>query len=140
MKGKITKMNAYKSGQGFFIGINGTDYMFFGSAQAKIGDEVQFEEGKPSKDGTPTIKSIKPSGLEEFVDEDKPRSQQVFRAHDQKDSREEYWKAKEKRDLEQLPANIRSACLASASEIGRQDAEQVVLIAKRFEKYVREGV
>ena len=84
VSGKVTKKNAYKSSNGFFIGINGNDYMFFGQTDIEVGDNVVAVEGKPSKSGTPTIKSIAVDDIEAFaIDEDKSRSGKIFRAHDQ---------------------------------------------------------
>jgi hypothetical protein len=139
MEGIITKLNAYKSGKGYFVGLDGTDYMYFGATTARIGDKVHFELGKPSKDGTPTIRKIVADGLEAFIDAPAP----VFRSHDapKLDAREEYWKAKEKRDVEKEPIHIRLACLAAACAFvkGASVGEDIILVAKRFEKYAKEG-
>lgn len=144
MKGKIDKMNAWKSGKGFFIGIAGTDYMFYGSPTVSLGDVVEFELGKPTEDGKQKIKKIAlaADGIEAFIDK---AETPVFRAHDAPriDAREEYWKAKEKRDLEKEPIHIRLSCLESAAAFSASDndvdGDGVVLIAKRFEKYAKTG-
>jgi hypothetical protein len=140
MEGIITKLNAYKSGKGYFVGLDGTDYMFFGATTARIGDKVHFELGKPSKDGTPTIRKIVADGLEAFIDAPAP----VFRSHDapKMDAREEYWKAKEKRDLDNKPTEIRLACLAAACVFYSQQTvmhADVIGLCKRLETYAKEG-
>jgi hypothetical protein len=138
MKGIITKLNAWKSGKGFFVGIDGIDYLCNGNPKIAIGDTVDYDTGTPTKDGKPTIKKIYPNAIEAFVDEPKKETQ-VFRNHD---SREEYWKAKEKRDLEREPIHIRLECLKAAVEAGSADvpSDKIVELARRFEKYAKEGV
>jgi hypothetical protein len=145
MKGKITKLNAWKSGKGFFVGIDGNDHMFYGSTKVKVGEEVEYELGKPTNDGTPKIAKLYSTSLEAFVDEDKPNSATVapYRAHDQaQGTREDYWKAKEQRDKEREPIMLRTSCLVSASNVfsGAQKEEGIIELAKRFEKYIKEGV
>lgn len=143
MIGTVTKLNAYKSGKGFFVGIDGKDYMFFGNPGVKIGDKVRYESGF-TKDGKLSLKSIRADGPEAFID-DKPKE---FRAHDApKDSREEYWRNKEKRDIEREPIITRLSCISSACAlmVGRNFEENILVstpiieIAKRFEKYAKSG-
>lgn len=144
-KGKITKLKAYTSGKGYFIGINNApnDFMFFGSLgpEIKIGSEIEYEEGKPTKDH-PTIKTLKHAPIEAFIDEDKPRSAPVFRQHDapKTDNREAYWAGKEKRDLEREPVITRLSCLSSASMVyeGAQGSdEKIIALAARFERFAK---
>jgi hypothetical protein len=152
--GTITKINAYKTNTGYFIGINNEpiDYMFFGALgkEIGIGTKVIFDEGKPKGD-RPTIKSIKKDSVEAFIDEDKPRSAPLLRAYDQgghssanKDSRESYWHAKELRDIEREPIITRLSCLSSAATIIAAAHETVsksgveastIDMAKKFEAY-----
>ena len=150
MKGTVTKLNAYKNGNGYFIGIDHKeiDCMFYGflDPDIMVGDRVEYELGKPKNDH-PTIKSIKPSAVEAFIDEDKPRSAPILRAHDQgghssanKDSREAYWAAKEARDIAQEPIINRRYCLSSAAQVysGAQGADEKILaLAAKFEKFVK---
>ena len=142
MIGIVTKLNAYKSGKGYFIGIDGQEYMYFGEPSLSIGALVEFEEGKPSKDGKKTIKGIH-LVKQIALDEDKPFKPPLYRAHDTpaKDSREEYWKNKEKRDLEKEPIITRLSCIASAVALADEmtTLEEVVFYAKRFEKYAVKG-
>jgi hypothetical protein len=144
MKGKITKLQAYPSGKGYFIGIDNKtpDFMFRGNPNVKIGEFVEFETGAPFN-GKPTIKTMRLDSIEAYEaparDEDRAKATPVFRAHEApKDSREEYWKAKEKRDLEAKPIEIRLSCIASAVllyKASETPAEIVIGAAKKFEAY-----
>ena len=58
MLGKITKLTKYKSGKGYFIGIDGKEYMFYGEPNVEVDDFVNFERGKDAPDGKPTIKTL----------------------------------------------------------------------------------
>jgi hypothetical protein len=141
-KGKITKLNAWKSGKGSFIGIDGKEYVILTGTDAKIGDAVEFEIGTKFFSGKAVIsKLLLP--LEAYVqparDEDRAKATPVFRAHEApKDSREAYWQAKEKRDLEAKPIEIRLSCIASACVFYSQQAvmhEDVLGFAKKLEAY-----
>lgn len=147
MKGTLTKLTPYKSGKGYLIGIDSKtpDYMFFGGLgeEIKEGAFVDFITGRPSKDGKPTIKSLKLDAIEAFVtrDEDSP-IKTVFRAHDapKVDSREEYWKGKEKRDLEREPIITRLSCISSAAQVysGAQGQDVKILeLAAKMEKFAK---
>jgi hypothetical protein len=146
-KGIITKITPYKSGKGYFIGIEGQpkDFMFFGKINLYVGDSVVYEEGRPSKDGRPTIKTIRADTIEAYVDEDKSRSapiQKEFRTHDapKLDSREAYWAAKEKSDAEQKPIITRLSCISSAAQVysGAQGQDEKVLaLAAKFEQFAK---
>lgn len=119
MRGKITKINGWPSGKGSFVGIDGKkpDFLYYGSLTAQLGSVVEYEIGKPARDGKPTIGEIRPVGIEAFVDEDKPRSAPIQNNHPanpSKDSRENYWQAKEKRDIERLPVDVMLSCISSA--------------------------
>ena len=139
MKGKIQKINQYKSGKGCFIGIGGTDYMFFGNPDAKVGDEVEYELGKINSMGKPTIKSIHSCAIEAFIDEDKPRSAPIPK----KDERENYWAGKEQREIAKEPQETRIKCLTIAGMVfeGAQKGhdEEVIALARKFEKYAKSG-
>lgn len=145
MKGKITKITEYKSGKGAFIGIDNKkqDYMFFGTLDANVGEEVEFEEGKPTGKGNPTIKTIKPLAIESFTTP-------VLRAHDapKADAREQYWINKEKHDLVKDAVITRLSCISSACQIltgsptlprTPEDRETIIVFAKRFEQYAKTG-
>jgi hypothetical protein len=146
-KGKITKITPYKSGKGYFIGIEGqpNDFMFFGSLNLYVGDSVVYEEGRPSKDGRPTIKIIRADTIEAYVDEDKSRSapiQKEFRTHDapKADAREDYWKNKEIAEAAQKPIITRLSCLSSAAQVysGAQGQDEKVLaLAAKFEAFAK---
>ena len=131
MIGKITKLNAYKSGKGYFIGINGKDHMFYGKPDVQVGDEVEYEMGKPSADGKPTIKTIKPTPIEAYID--KP-----YRAHDQ--PQRQVKKDQKRMENEQ---NVRLKCLASACDFAGHGSEttmeDVLNMAVKFERYVKGG-
>lgn len=132
MRGKITKLRAYTSGKGYFIGIDGKDYMFYGNPGVKVGEQAEYEEGKSAADGKPTIKTIRPTAIEAFVDEDKPRSQTLFRAHDQPQ-----WQQEKDRDR----AKFRLDCVRIAASLYSNDggtpAEVIIKMAEKFEKYAR---
>jgi hypothetical protein len=138
MEGIIQSINPYKSGKGAFIRIANTDYMFFGSLQVKEGEKVSFDLGKPSKDGKATIRTIRPDRVKAFVDEDKPRSAPIPTNHPpqtsaipSKDSRENYWQSKEKRDIENKGIDVMLSCISSACALyeGAQGQTQNVLAA-----------
>jgi hypothetical protein len=148
-KGIITKITPYKSGKGYFIGIEGQpkDFMFFGKINLYVGDSVVYEEGRPSKDGRPTIKTIRADTIEAYVDEDKSRSapiQKEFRTHDapKADARENYWANKEKSDAEQKPIITRLSCISSACQLlqgEENETEIVIAVAKKLERYAKTG-
>jgi len=148
VKGKITKITEYKSGKGAFIGIDNQkpDYMFFGTIDVMVGNMVVFEEGKPTEKGNPTIKTIRLDAIEAYIDEDKPRSAPVLRAHDapKADARETYWINKEKHDLVKDAVITRLSCISSAVNLHAQDSgtpiETVIKDAKTLEKYAKDGV
>jgi len=149
-KGKVTKLNNYKSGKGCFIQIDGKqpDFAHFGHPDIKVGDTVVFETGKPMDDGSPTIKTIHADAIEAFVDEDKARSAPILRAHDapKLDSREAYWAAKEKKDAEREPIITRLSCISSAAQVysGAQGKSviwaEVMELAAIMEKFAKEGI
>ena len=60
MRGKITKMKIWKSNKGCFIGIdNGeADYLYNKLPKIRIGDEVEYDTGKPTEDGKPTLSKL----------------------------------------------------------------------------------
>ena len=142
MHGKITKLNAWTSGKGAFIQIDGKtpDYVFYGKPIAKIGDSVEFEDGKPTKDGKPVMQRLVVKLLcgpiEAFVDEDKPRSAPIdYRAHD----------FQAQGDAVKRAENVRLECLACACDVysGAQEtttistAERILALAEKFEKFAK---
>ena len=151
VKGKVTKVNMWKSGKGAFIQIDGAkpDYVFYGTPLAKIGDEVEFEEGAPTKDGKPVIKKLVVKLLcgpvEAFEaparDEDRTKPTPVLRAHDapKADAREQYWINKEKHDLVKDAVITRLSCISSACvllhDTGRED--DALALAAKFEKFAK---
>lgn len=146
-KGIVKKLNAYKSGKGYFIGLEGQteDYMFFGSLgkEIQIGTPIVFDIGRPSKDNRPTIKSIQSDTIEAFEarDEDRAKATPILRAHDNpKDSREAYWLNREKHDLEKDATITRLSCLSSAVDDCKRTNKDVIETAKRFETFAKEGI
>jgi len=144
MKGKITKLKPYKSGKGFFIGIDykQNDYMFFGDPGIRLGETVIYEEGKASPEGNPTLKSIRSEPIEAFIDEDKPRSAPIYRAHDtpKADARETYWQNREKHDLLKDATITRLSCISSACDFYSQQAvthEDILGLAAKLEKFAK---
>ena len=144
MKGKVTKINLWKSGKGCFIQIDGTkpDFLFYGKTDVKVGEAVNYEIGKDAPDGKPTLKSIRADGIEAFEarDEDRAKPTQIYRAHDapKADAREEYWKLKEKRDAEREPSITRLSCISSACAVyeGAQGSDDKILaLAAKFEAF-----
>lgn len=133
MIGKITKLKAWASGKGFFIGIdNGkSDYLCNGNPSVKLGDEVDYDTGEPTKDGKPTIKTIRPNAIEAFVDEDKPRSAIIpYRKHDYPQWQQEKDEKRMKLKFECL--KIAATCLqASGDEI------KLFKLADKIDEYVR---
>jgi hypothetical protein len=136
MKGTVVKINPYKSGTGCFIGLKGEqkDFMHFGNPNIKLGDEVEYLPGKPTKDGNPTIREIRRYTVEEFVDEDKPRSASI---------QDEIVRADK---LKPTPSKdeiiTRLACLKAASEVysgGQTIPSAIIRMAKEFEKYAKTG-
>ena len=129
MKGTITKMRVWKSNKGCFIGIdNGEkDYMYNKVPKISVGDVVEYDTGKPTDDGKPTISKLVLIGgpVEAFVDEDKPQSNTIppYRTHDWKD------------DVDVRRMKLRVDCLRLAVDAG---ATEPVEKARQFEKYVRE--
>lgn len=129
MIGKIIKLRAWKNCGGFFVGIEGkeNDYLYNGSCKAKLGDVVNFEEGRPTSDGKPTLKrgSVVPVPTEAHIDEDKPRSATLppYREHDWKD------------EVDARRVKIRLECLRIAVDAG---AVEPIEKARQYEKYVRE--
>lgn len=147
MKGRITKMNAYKDKTGYFIGIDNApiDHAFFGSLgrEITVGAQVIYEEGQKKLGNHPTLKYIKLDAGEAYIDEDKPRSAPILRAHDVQKmaARDEYWTNKERRDLEREPIITRLSCISSAVEMNSNaTTEGVIEAAKRFERYAKDGV
>ena len=138
VRGVISKINQYKSGKGAFIQIDGRkpDYMFFGFTDCREGETVTYEEGKPTRDGKPTIKTIRADSIEAHIDEDKVRSSPVFRAHDKSpDGREEFWANKEKREISKDGIITMLSCLSSACENnsgGQKKPEEIVAEAEIY--------
>ena len=133
MRGKITKMNAFKSGLGFFIGIdNGrSDYLCNGNPNVKVGDEVEYDTGEPTKDGKPTITSIRRNTIEAFIDADKPRSAKIeYRAHDYPQWQQEKDEKRQKLRLECV--RIAATCL----QFGGDEA-RLFKLADKIEEYIR---
>ena len=135
MKGTITKLRVWKSNKGCFVGIdNGEkDYMYNKVPKIAVGDVVEYDTGKPTDDGKPTISKLVLIGgpVEAFVDEDKPRSDTIppYRAHDWKD------------DVDVRRMKLRVDCLRLAVDANSNDvvpAELLIEASKKFEKYVRE--
>jgi len=128
MNGKITKLRVWKSNKGCFIGIdNGeNDYLYNKVPKLAVGDMVEYDTGKPTDDGKPTISKLVPIGgtIEAFVDEGKPRSDTIpYRAHDWKD------------DVDVRRMKLRVDCLRLAVDAGATDPVEK---ARLYEKYVRE--
>jgi hypothetical protein len=91
---------------------------------AKVGDDVEYEVGKPTDDGKPTIKrlvvKLQCGPVEAFVDDEKP----VFRAHDFRD------------DIDLRRMKLRLDCLRLAVDSGATIG--IIDKAKEYEKFVRE--
>ncbi len=128
MRGKITKKFPYKSGKGFVIGIDGTDYMFFGFTDVKMGEQVEFETGKPMNDGKQTIKEIRPTAIESFVDSAPPKP----------------FPTKETAAVGATPTKdeiiTRLACLKAASEVysgAQQKQDGFFELVRKMEKWAR---
>lgn len=141
MKGKIVKLNKWHKGNGSFVKIDETEYVILAPTNAQIGDEVNYEIANKFVYGKQVLSHLLPCAIEAYIDEDKPRSAPIpFRAHDApKDSREEYWKAKEKRDIAQEPIITRRYCLSSAAQVfsGAQGQdEKIIALATKFEAFV----
>ena len=141
-KGKVTKLNNYKSGKGCFIQIDGKqpDFAHFGHPDIKVGDTVVFVTGKPMDDGRPTIKTIHADAIEAFVDEDKARSAPILRAHDapKTDAKDEYWLNRGKQDLIKDATITRLSCISSACAVyeGAQGSDDKILaLAAKFEAF-----
>jgi hypothetical protein len=146
-KGTITKLTQYKPGKGAFIGIDNAkpDFMFFGAINFKEGDSVLYEEGRPSKDGKPTIKSISKDTIEAFEarDEDRAKPTQIpYRNHDapKVDAKDEYWLNRGKQDLIKDATITRLSCISSAVNAKTtENLEGVIAMAKRFELFATKG-
>lgn len=126
MKGKITKIKAWTLGKGCFVGIdNGeSDYLYNRLLpNVEIGDIVEYEVGKPTKDGKPTLTSVVLVGttVEAFVDEDKVRSATL--------------PAKWQDDVDTRRAKLRLDCLRLAIDGGA--TLTAIEKAREYEKYVR---
>jgi hypothetical protein len=151
VKGKITKLNAWKTGKGSLIGIDGNEYIILAGTSCKVGDVVEYEIGNKFVYGKQVLSKLLPP-LEAFMDNhpemainpDNPRSAPLLRAHDtpqasaNKDSREAYWQAKEKRDIEREPIITRLSCISSAAQVysGAQGQDEKILeLARKFEAY-----
>jgi hypothetical protein len=150
--GKVTKLNAYKNGSGFFIGIENQekDFMFFGNPHIQIGKQVEYEVGKPTDKGQPTLKSIRPTAIEGFVD--KAESAGVREIAHVNHGVEKGVSLRESPSAT-APATkdeiiTRLACLKAASEVysGAQTPVEtanmkygLMDLAKRFEKYSKTG-
>jgi hypothetical protein len=123
--GKITKMNAWKNGRGYFVGIDGSDFMYFGKPDVALGDVVEYEVGQPSKNGTPTLKTAHSKEIE---------AEPIAPSKEAKQYVEE---VKAKYQPTDKDATItRLACLKAASELGKT-AEETIEIAKKYEKWAR---
>lgn len=136
MRGTITKMNEYKSGKGFFIQVDNKepDYLCWGHPGVKLGDVILYDE-RVTGDGKKSIRNIKLDSVESYIDEPKQQPKN--------DSRESYWAAKERRDIEKEPINIRISCLTAATQyaigVRASNPEELITLAKRFEKYAKLG-
>ena len=144
-KGRITKLNNYKSGKGCFIQIDGKqpDFAHFGHPDIKVGDIVVFETGKPMDDGRPTIKTIHADAIEAFEarDEDRVKPNPIpYRAHDapKTDAKDEYWLNRGKQDLIKDATITRLSCISSACAVyeGAQGSDDKILaLAAKFEAF-----
>jgi hypothetical protein len=140
-------LTAYKSGTGFFIGIDDQkpDYAHFGAVNCKIGEMVVFERGKDMADGKPTIKSISKDTIEAFEarDEDRAKPTQIpYRNHDapKVDAKDEYWLNRGKQDLIKDATITRLSCISSAVNAKTtENLEGVIAMAKRFELFATKG-
>jgi hypothetical protein len=142
--GKITKLNAWKSGKGSFIGIDGKEFVILAATDAKIGDMVEYEIGTKFFSGKSVLsKLLLP--LESYVqpptrDEDNVRSPVLvpFRSHyvPKPDAGENYSQAQG--DAVKRAENVRLECLACATQVysGAQGADEKILeLAAKFEAY-----
>lgn len=134
MKGKITKIKIWASNLGCFIGIDngGRDYLYNHVYRGSVGDFVEYDTGTPTDDGKPTLSKlvlIEPT-VEAYVDEDKPRSAQVYRQHDQPQWQQE--KDKER-------AKFRLDCVRIAAQVfeGAQKKAGLFELADDVENYAR---
>ena len=144
-KGRITKLAAWKSGKGFFVGIDNKEYVILAATDAKVGDVVDYELANKYVYGKQVIsKLLLPLEAYEAParDEDRAKTTPVFRAHDTSklDSREQYWANKEKHDLAKEPIHIRLECISSAAQVysGAQGQDEKILeLAAKFEKFAK---
>ena len=153
MKGRITKFRVWKSNKGCFVGIdNGeADYLYNKIPKVSIGDTVEYDTGKPTDDGKPTISKLVVVGgpVEAFAQPaNMTKPMPPYRAHDapKADARETYWQNREKHDLAKDATITRLSCISSACELAAKQTslipteELVIKFAKRFEKYAKDGV
>lgn len=127
--GKITKKNIWNDGKGCFIGIdNGkSDYLCRFVPKENIGDLVDAKEGEPSRDGKPTIISIK-AIKEEVADEDKPLSKKIpYRSHNYPQWQQEKDEKRQKLRLE---------CVRIAATMVKWEND-LFKLADKIEEYVR---
>ena len=119
MEGLVEKIKPYASGKGAFVTINGKEYMYFGVVGAKVDEHVTFTPGLPAKDGKPTLRMLKGTG--------------IHAKEEIKDTREEYWRNKEKLERSEKPvitmlSCIHSACIANQNS----DADKILVVARKF--------
>ena len=121
--GTVTKLANWKNNLGFFIGIDGTDYMYLGDPKIKTGDRIDYELGDPARDGKPTIRSVI-SISDLFV-----------KASDYKPE------PAERNDVITRLACIKAACelLSNKNWQSEELAAIAIDIARKFERYSKEG-
>jgi len=126
MKGKISKINPWKTGKGSFVKIDGTEYIILSQTDAKVGDEVNYEIGDKEMYGKKILAHLLPCALEAYID-----SPKEFRAHDvpKTDARETYWQRKEIREIERDGVITMLSCMSSAACVyeGTQSHETEIL-------------
>jgi hypothetical protein len=131
--GKVTKLNAWKNRLGYFVGIGETDYMYYGQPDVKINDEVEFVTGEPAKDGKPTLMTLHRIPIEtEPIAPSKEAKQYV------EEVKAKYQPTDKDATITRL-ACIKAACELLQGSPSQDRAADVIEIARRLEKYAKEG-
>jgi len=142
MLGKIEKLTEWGNKKGYYVKLNGKEFVSYGTPLARIGQEVEYEVGElaiDKKHYVVRIRQPRASAIPAATNkEGQPITRLIPSDHpENKDARRDYYTNKEKADREREPvitmlSCISSACVLAQNSTANVSADQIVAISEVF--------